>query len=150
VIPPRRARLWTVVWAIFLLALTSWPSPPEVPVVSEIPNFDKLVHGVLYGVLGFLLYFAIGWRGEPRFSWMRAATIGALIAVWGTIDEIHQYWIPGRSMEAADALADTTAGFLGALIASWFSTRLTLPSRPSTSRSAGPGPPEPSPMASRS
>jgi VanZ family protein len=37
--------------------------------------------------------------------------------VWGTLDEIHQAWIPGRSMEMGDALTDTVAGFVGALVA---------------------------------
>jgi VanZ family protein len=107
-----------VVWGLFLLALTSWPSPPEVPVISQIPDFDKVVHSLLYGVEGFLLYFAVAWPGVPRFSWMRAATVAAAIAFWGTLDEVHQAWIPGRSMEGADALADTVAGFLGAVVAS--------------------------------
>src|SRR5262249_13385983 len=34
----RTARLAAVAWGLFMLALTSWPSPPEVPVVSAIPN----------------------------------------------------------------------------------------------------------------
>ena len=55
----RRARLLTAGWALFMLALTSWPSPPEVPVVSSIPDFDKVVHALLYGVLGFLASFSI-------------------------------------------------------------------------------------------
>ena len=64
----RRARLLTACWAVFMLALTSWPSPPEVPVVSHIPNFDKVVHAFLYGVLGFLASFAVRWppgRSRP-------------------------------------------------------------------------------------
>jgi VanZ family protein len=115
-----------------LLALTSWPSPPQVPVVSAIPDFDKLVHALLYGIEGFLLYFAVAWPGPARFSWMRALTIAGTLAVWGTIDEVHQAWIPGRSMEASDALTDTVAGFAGALVASAVSGRrapVPLPSR---------------------
>jgi hypothetical protein len=141
----RRARLLAVAWGLFLLALTSWPSPPEVPVVSSIPNFDKLVHAVLYGVEGFLLYFAIGWeprgggaprrlpgrghRGpaaeedQPSFSWRRAMIVGAIMAVWGALDEIHQLWIPGRSCELADAVTDAVAGFLGGVVASRVSAR---------------------------
>ena len=139
----RRARVLAVAWGLFLLALTSWPSPPEVPVVSSIPNFDKLVHATLYGVEGFLLYFAIAWkpggggtpprrpgreRGGPaaekeqtvpaRVSWRRALLVGLVMAVWGTLDEIHQLWIPGRSCEVADAVTDTVAGFVGAALAS--------------------------------
>ena len=123
-LPVRRARFLAVAWGLVLLALTSWPSPPEVPVVSSIPNFDKLVHAVLYGVEGFLLYFAIGWKrdgeepGPPRVSWRRALVVGAVMAAWGALDEIHQLWIPGRSCELADAVTDAAAGFLGGAVAS--------------------------------
>ena len=114
----RRARVLAVAWGLFLLTLTSWPSPPEVPVVSSIPNFDKLVHAVLYGVEGFLLYFAIRWKGPERFSWKRALLVGLVMMVWGSLDEIHQLWIPGRSCEVADAVTDTIAGFVGGAAAS--------------------------------
>jgi VanZ family protein len=117
-----RARRLALVWGLFLLALTSWPSPPEVPVVSQIPNVDKLVHGLLYGIEGFLLSFAVVWP-DSRFSWWRPATIAAALAVWGTIDEIHQAFIPGRMMEGADVVVDTLGGFLGALLASRQSSR---------------------------
>ncbi len=119
----RRARLAAVAWGLFLLALTSWPSPPDVPVLSWIPNFDKLAHAVLYGVEGFLLYFAIAWPGPLRFSLLRALVVGGTLAVWGTLDEVHQAWIPGRSMEAADALTDAVAGLAGGVIASAIGVR---------------------------
>ena len=119
----RRARIAALVWGAFLMALSSWPSPPEVPVVSAIPNVDKFVHGLLYGVEGFLLYFAVAWPGPPRFSLLRVLTIAGALAVWGTLDEIHQAWIPGRAVEAADALVDTLGGFLGAVAGSAASLR---------------------------
>jgi VanZ family protein len=115
-----KARRAAFFWALFMLALTSWPSPPEIPVVSAIPDFDKLVHAGLYGVFGFLLYSAIAWKGPgaSRVSWGRALAVAGLVAAWGSLDEIHQIWIPGRSAEVADALTDTVAGFAGALLAS--------------------------------
>src|SRR4051794_40025678 len=94
-LPLRRARLLTAAWALFMLALTSWPSPPEVPVVSNIPNFDKVVHATLYGVLGFLASFAVAWPAGRRRPLLRALFIGGAISIWGTLDEIHQAWIPG-------------------------------------------------------
>jgi VanZ family protein len=103
------------VWGIFLLALTSWPSPPELPaVVSWIPNFDKLVHGLLYGVEGFLLYFAVAWPPRFRVKWRRVLVIAGALALFGTLDELHQLWIPGRSAEVRDAVMDTLGGMAGA------------------------------------
>ena len=114
----RRAfRRAAVVWGLFLLALTSWPSPPEVPIVSAIPDFDKLVHAFLYGVEGFLLHRAIAWPASATSAWLRALAVAGAISVWAMADEIHQVWIPGRSMEATDALSDTAGGFAGALAA---------------------------------
>ncbi len=126
-----RARRAAFFWGIFLLVLTSWPSPPEVPIVSSIPSFDKLVHAFLYGIEGFLLYHAVVWPPRARLRWLRALTIAGALAVWGTLDEVHQAWIPGRSMEAGDALTDTAGGFAGALVATLRSHRR---SRASNSR----------------
>jgi VanZ family protein len=125
----RRARVLTAVWVVFMQVLTSWPSPPEVPVVSSIPNFDKVVHAGLYGVFGFLASFVVAWPAGKRRPLMRALFVGAAIAIWGTLDEIHQAWIPGRSMEFGDALTDTLAGFAGALLATRFPDPGRSPSR---------------------
>jgi len=94
-----------------------------VPVLSAIPSFDKMVHGSLYGVEGFLLYLAIRWPGRQGFSLLRALTVAGALAIFGTADETHQAFIPGRSMEAMDAVADGTAAALGALAASGVSGR---------------------------
>ena len=75
------------------------------------------MHGLLYAVQGFLLYRAVAWPNASGPAWLRALAIAGVLAVWGTLDEIHQSWIPGRSMEASDALADTAGGFVGALAA---------------------------------
>jgi VanZ family protein len=119
----RNARIAAIVWGLFLLALTSWPSPPEIPGVTSIPNFDKFCHTVLYGVEGFLLYFAIRWPERPRSAFLVACFIGGALAVFGTLDELHQAWIPGRSMEGMDAVADATAGFLGGLAGALYGRR---------------------------
>jgi VanZ family protein len=41
----------------------------------------------------------------------------AFVALVGAVDEIHQYWIPGRSMEFFDWLSDAAGGGMGALLA---------------------------------
>ncbi|HEX7252453.1 MAG TPA: VanZ family protein [Thermoanaerobaculia bacterium] len=117
------AKRGAIVWGLFLFALTSWPSPPSVPIVSAIPNFDKLVHFTLYGVEAFLIYSAVRWPGRPGFSFARALAIVGLMAVWGVADETHQFWIPGRSMEAGDVAGDVIGASAGACVASIVSGR---------------------------
>lgn len=117
------ARRWAAGWAAFLFTLTSWPKPPEVPILSGLPHFDKLVHGGLYAVAAFLLYRCVQWPGGPLFSLSRALVIVGAMAVWGVADETHQAWIPGRSMEASDAVADVAGACAGALCASLLSGR---------------------------
>lgn len=119
----RRARRWALAWGLFLFALTSWPSPPAVPVVSAIPDFDKLVHFALYGVEAFLLYRGVRWPGRSRFSLGRALAIVGAMAVWAVLDETHQTWIPGRFMEAGDVVGDVLGSTAGALVSSALSRR---------------------------
>ena len=114
----KAARRLAIAWGLFLFTLTSWPKPPAVPILSGIPNSDKLVHLVLYGVEAFFLYRAIAWPGKPRFSFLRVLTIVGALAVWGMVDEVHQSWIPGRSTEAEDVVADVTGAGVGAVLAS--------------------------------
>lgn len=119
----RRARIAAATWGVFLIALTSWPSPPKVPIVSAIPEFDLFAHAWLYAVEGFLLYRAVAWPGRPAFSLLRAFAVVGSLAVWGSADEIHQAWIPGREMEGKDLMADIGGAAVGAAVASAISGR---------------------------
>jgi VanZ family protein len=68
-------------------------------------------------VQGFLLYRSIRWPGRAGIAWGRILTVAGALALVGTVDEIHQLWIPGRGMEAADLLADVAGAALGAVVA---------------------------------
>lgn len=114
--PRRRAVSAAFFWGLFLVALTSWPRPPQVP--SAIPYADKITHFALYGIEAYLLYRAVAWPGGARPSILRVLAIVGAMAVWGVADEVHQHWIPGRSMEAGDVGADVTGAGIGALLAS--------------------------------
>jgi VanZ family protein len=78
---------------------------------------DKVTHFALYGVEAFLLDRAIAWKGRRRFAWTRVLTIVGTLALWGTLDEAHQEWIPGRQMEADDLAADVAGALTGAVFA---------------------------------
>ena len=75
--------------------------------------FDKLAHGLVFGLLGALLGFGFA-RG---FSWRTSRLFGAVLAtgsVLAALDEFHQLFVPGRDCSLWDALADVIGVALGA------------------------------------
>lgn len=65
----------------------------------EITNIDKVTHFAVFGLLGTLVCrLGSGWRGAV-LAW--AAT-----AIFAATDEWHQSFVPGRSPELADWIAD--------------------------------------------
>jgi VanZ family protein len=67
---------------------------------------DKVLHFIEYGIMGYLLMrSAIRWSDN-----MRAMTLILLVILAGSVyaasDEIHQYFVPGRSCDIYDWLAD--------------------------------------------
>jgi VanZ family protein len=100
-----------VTWVVFTFFLTSLPGRSfHLPFRVS----DKAVHFVFYGVMGFLCAL---WRRESGVPAGRAILSALLFtAVAGVVDEVHQHWIPGRSMELLDWMADTLGGGIGAII----------------------------------
>jgi len=98
-------------WVVLLVILTSIPNPSF---DAYIPYSDKVAHFGFYGVAGF---FCALWRRESGRSGRRAVAFAALFVVLlGTADEVHQRWVPGRSMELLDWVADVAGGTTGAFL----------------------------------
>jgi VanZ family protein len=93
-----------------ILALTSVPGA-VLPQASNFPDADKVVHFGLYAVLAFLS--ARGARQHGIGSW---SGIVFGIAMFAALDEWHQQFIPGRSMDVRDWAADVTGALLGVWI----------------------------------
>lgn len=81
-------------------------------------GFDKVAHAGVFAVLCVLLLFGArfpsGWRAAP---WI------GLACLYGLLDEIHQSFVPGRSVEVLDGVADVVGAVLGyaaTRIARWF------------------------------
>lgn len=100
-----------VAWTAFILVLTSLPGS-RIPNVG-VPNVDKLVHFGLYGVLGLLLTRSLIRPGRLGRAMLVAVVT---IAVFAAVDEWHQRFIPGRSPDPIDWLADLSGATLGAAI----------------------------------
>ena len=102
--------LLAIAWAGVIFYLSSQPSI-DTPLLF--PGQDKLFHLIAFGLLGFLLMGAMKTTSSGYLTgqvWFTAA----LVASYGVLDEFHQYFVPGRSVEIYDALADATGGLLGA------------------------------------
>lgn len=77
------------------------------------PPWDKLYHAGNFGVLAGLLYLATG----------RAWLAVLLASAYGVSDELHQAYVPGRSADVLDWLADTTGATFAVLLIFFFTRR---------------------------
>jgi VanZ family protein len=102
--------LAAVFWAILIFYLSSQPSI-DAPMLF--PGQDKLFHLIVFGILGFLVMGTLqppqnGYR-QQQLWWVAVA-----VMLYGISDEFHQYFVPGRSVDGYDVLADALGGLLGA------------------------------------
>jgi VanZ family protein len=108
---PSQRRLWRVLLGGLFVAVT-WlalvPDPPQ----TLTTGWDKSNHLLAFGSLAFTGVWA-AWR-EPRRWWQLAAVLLA----YGVGIEIAQSFLPPRSADAADVLADGLGIALG-LLAAW-------------------------------
>ncbi|MDH5235595.1 MAG: VanZ family protein [Gemmatimonadota bacterium] len=108
-----------IVWAGVILVVTSWPNP-QLPFSAS--GLDKVAHFSMYGILGFL----VG-RALPRHRLLSALVAAALgLAMFGALDEWHQRFVPGRSADIRDWLADVAGMVLGLLLAHFLLLRAPL------------------------
>lgn len=100
--------------ALYMLLI--WVMSSQVLAIStaNFPFRDKGVHALEYGVLGLLLAHALCGTlvGASRAQlWLGSV---ALTVLFGMSDEIHQAFVPGRSADILDVIADAVGGVLGA------------------------------------
>jgi VanZ family protein len=74
---------------------------------------DKSLHMLSYAVLGVLLLGPLAGGGLSGVSWKRAFAAIALATLYGVSDEFHQSFVPGRSSEILDVVADAIGAASG-------------------------------------
>jgi VanZ family protein len=144
-----RARGWwwawgpVLLWAALIFVLSSLPGSAYPH--TDLPNADKLVHFALYGTLGALCARALllAQRSaaariagqHPSMGIARGHRVRAVAGVatllttlYGVTDELHQLFVPGRSADWKDAVADAVGGLIGAaLVLALFGRRGSVP-----------------------
>ena len=107
-------QLWVPV-IVYMAAIFGVSSLPQVSIPS---GADKPWHAIGYFGLASVIVRALA-GGLPRRVSRRTASLAIAIAVtYGLTDEIHQMFVPGRSADAADLIADAI-GVCGGTAACW-------------------------------
>lgn len=82
----------------------------------HLPFRDKGVHFLEYAILGALTTHAAG-RTFPDRSRGRVFLFGVTLAtLFGISDELHQAFVPGRSADFGDIIADFLGATVGGLV----------------------------------
>jgi len=115
-------RYWLPVWilcmAIFIQS--SFPSPEQLP---DFNYSDKLLHVGAYAVLSALFFRAIR-AGKPSSKTVYTIMLCVVFTtLYGVSDEVHQHFVPSRSADMMDVMADFIGSVLGAISGAVFLSR---------------------------
>ena len=110
-----------IVYWIVLFVLTSLPSSSAITVGVS----DKIEHFGAYGLLSVFLYLKLFFQNKYELLKRFPALFTIFIAsFYGFLDEIHQLFVPGRSAELLDWLADFVGSVIAVLIVKFLLAKL--------------------------
>lgn len=111
-----------ITYWIILFILTSLPAGFAIE-TKDIG--DKFLHFGAYALLSVLLYLNLYFQNKIKVLNKFPATFTVLIAsIYGLFDEIHQMFVPGRSAEFLDWLADFSGSLVAVLIIGYLLRRI--------------------------
>ncbi|MFY0607272.1 MAG: VanZ family protein [Cyclobacteriaceae bacterium] len=113
-IPKQYAQIGFVVWTVVILYLLLSPTGPKTDPFYLFENEDKLVHFTLFFSWVILLY--LGWETVSK------SLVIVLIVLMAGGTEILQQFVPNRTADMWDFVADTVGG-MSALGMSFFLKR---------------------------
>jgi len=99
-----------ILYCLFIYIQSDHPSPEQIPVF---PYVDKVLHVTAYGIMGILFYRAYQTlRLKDNIKMLMFLSVVSA-SLYGISDEIHQFFVPFRQAEVADAIADMIGAFSG-------------------------------------
>ena len=114
-----RFRHFLIFWmpvCLYCVVIFIQSSYPSVAHLRDVPFGDKYMHILGYALLGFLFFRAFrASRPETRLLALSLLSISASTA-YGVSDEFHQHFVPSRSADILDVLADMLGSCLGVMI----------------------------------
>lgn len=86
--------------------------------LPDIPDLDKGLHCIVYGVLALSALFAVPeYKYQANPFWVSLLVV-LFCLLYGISDEFHQSFIPGRFPSVLDLVADTIGAVVVVLV--WF------------------------------
>jgi VanZ family protein len=113
-------------WAVLILIATTVPLT-DVVMRAPVSWLDKLVHGALYLVLGWLVGRELCASGRRSVGAGMLAV--AALALFSLLDEWHQRWLPGRVASVGDWSADIAGATIGLIVSMIMWNALRPPAR---------------------
>jgi len=94
----------------------------------HVPKFgfqsaDKLAHAAVYFILGYLIIRAVTAASRNAINWKQGLLLIFIGILYGASDEFHQLFVPGRSADFFDWVADMFGVVLGHLTFLWLQIR---------------------------
>jgi VanZ family protein len=108
----RMIPMFVVMGIIFFLSSV----PGEHLYLPNIVNIDKVAHMAIYGLLAVTVFYAFGVRFGRSHPFLLPLLVILICAVYGVSDEFHQSFVPNRSSDAFDVLADSAGAVIGCII----------------------------------
>lgn len=112
-------RVWRAILVLLIITVSYLALTPAPPHGADL-GWDKLNHISAFSALAFA-----GWLGVPSPRRSRLLMLVSLLAYGGAI-EIIQLYVPGRSCEWSDLLADAIGIAGGALVAAYLPQTSTM------------------------
>lgn len=102
-----------IIYWLILFILTSLPGKEAITIGVN----DKIEHFGAYGLLSAILYLNLFFQEKFKLLSKYPATFTIIVAsLYGMLDELHQLFVPGRSADVIDWLADSIGAVLGVII----------------------------------
>ena len=111
-----RSPLW--LWGPVVLQMAIIFAASSIPNLGQRPGgiSDKSGHSIGYALLAGLLLRAFARGRLAGVTWRAAAAAVVLATMYGASDELHQAFVPGRSSDRYDVLADFIGAVMGVAV----------------------------------
>ena len=109
-----------ILYCLLIYIQSGYPSPQKLP---SFKFMDKMLHFVAYGLMGILFFRAYQTLAIKQNRRMLIFLSILSASVYGISDEIHQFFVPGRSADLFDVIADILGAICGAFFYQWWVSR---------------------------